>query len=66
MEGTMIHTELSREIIGAAMTVMNTLRPGLDEKVYETRCSSNCRREAYPPSSSNNFRFITRVTSSVD
>jgi len=31
----MIHEELSREIIGAAMTVMNALRPGLDEKVYE-------------------------------
>jgi GxxExxY protein len=31
----MIHEEPGREIIGAAMTVMNTLRPGLDEKVYE-------------------------------
>jgi len=31
----MIHERLSREIIGAAMTVMNALRPGLDEKIYE-------------------------------
>ena len=31
----MIHKELSESIIGAAMTVLNTLRPGLDEKLYE-------------------------------
>jgi len=31
----MKHEELSREIIGAAMAVMNELRPGLDEKLYE-------------------------------
>ena len=31
----MIHRELSKSIIGAAMTVLNTLRPGLDEKLYE-------------------------------
>jgi GxxExxY protein len=32
---TMIHEELSREIIGASMTVLNSLKPGLDEKLYE-------------------------------
>jgi hypothetical protein len=31
----MIHEELSREIIGAAMAVLNELKPGLDEKLYE-------------------------------
>lgn len=31
----LIHGDLSREIIGAAMTVLNALRPGLDEKLYE-------------------------------
>jgi GxxExxY protein len=31
----LIHKELSESIIGAAMTVLNTLRPGLDEKLYE-------------------------------
>ena len=31
----MIHQELSRSIIGAAMAVLNELRPGLDEKLYE-------------------------------
>lgn len=33
--GTLIHEELSKEIIGAAMTVLNELKPGLDEKLYE-------------------------------
>ncbi len=31
----MKHEELSRSVIGAAMAVLNELRPGLDEKVYE-------------------------------
>ena len=31
----LIHEELSREIIGAAMKVLNELKPGLDEKLYE-------------------------------
>jgi GxxExxY protein len=31
----MIHEELSGEIIGAAMTLLNELKPGLDEKFYE-------------------------------
>lgn len=30
-----IHRELSEAIIGAAMTVLNTLKPGLSEKAYE-------------------------------
>jgi GxxExxY protein len=31
----LIHRELSEQIIGAAMTVLNTLGPGLNEKIYE-------------------------------
>ena len=31
----LIHKELSGQIIGAAMTVSNELKPGLDEKLYE-------------------------------
>ena len=31
----MIHSELSETIIGAAMRVLNELKPGLDEKIYE-------------------------------
>ena len=33
--GSLIHKELSESLIGCAMTVLNTLRPGLDEKLYE-------------------------------
>lgn len=33
--GKLIHEELSRSIIGAAMTVLNELKPGLEEKIYE-------------------------------
>jgi GxxExxY protein len=31
----MLHSELSEKIIGAAMRVLNELKPGLDEKIYE-------------------------------
>jgi len=30
------HADLTERIIGAAMRVLNALKPGLDEKVYET------------------------------
>lgn len=33
--GNLIHEALSEQIIGAAMEVLNTLKPGLDEKLYE-------------------------------
>jgi GxxExxY protein len=31
----MLHSELSEKIIGSAMRVLNELKPGLDEKIYE-------------------------------
>jgi GxxExxY protein len=31
----MKHEELTKDIIGAAMAVLNELRPGLDEKLFE-------------------------------
>jgi GxxExxY protein len=31
----MKHEEITQDIIGSAMTVLNELRPGLDEKLYE-------------------------------
>jgi GxxExxY protein len=30
-----IHRELAHDIVGAAMVVLNALKPGLDEKLYE-------------------------------
>jgi GxxExxY protein len=35
MNQELIHQELSKSIIGAAMSVLNELKPGLDEKLYE-------------------------------
>jgi len=35
MADELIHKELSGSIIGAAMAVLNSLKPGLDEKLYE-------------------------------
>ena len=31
----LIHEKLSEAILGAAMSVLNELKPGLDEKLYE-------------------------------
>ncbi|MCK5539832.1 MAG: GxxExxY protein [Deltaproteobacteria bacterium] len=31
----MLHEKLSESIIGSSMTVLNELKPGLDEKLYE-------------------------------
>src|SRR5215469_12013605 len=31
----MLHEETTQEIIGAAMAILNELKPGLDEKLYE-------------------------------
>jgi len=33
--GKLIHEKLSGEIIGAAIDVLNEMKPGLDEKLYE-------------------------------
>lgn len=35
MSKELIHGKLSESIIGSAMKVLNTLKPGLDEKIYE-------------------------------
>ena len=34
-EGEYPHSELTHDIIGAAMFVLNSLKPGLEEKIYE-------------------------------
>ena len=31
----LVHEELSKQVIGAAMEVLNSLKPGLDERLYE-------------------------------
>ncbi len=45
MEKDLVHKELSEAIIGAAMVVLNALRPGLDEKLYENALAIElCKR----------------------
>src|SRR5205807_4770746 len=43
----LIYYELSESIIGAAMTVLNTLRPGLDEKLYERALVIELRKRGH-------------------
>jgi GxxExxY protein len=43
----MIHEKLSGQIIGAAMAVLNGLRPGLDKKLYENAPVLELREERH-------------------
>src|SRR4051794_15657311 len=47
MEHELIHKELSEAIISAAMTVLNVLKPGLDEKLYETALMIELRKRGH-------------------
>ena len=51
----MIHEELSGKIIGAAMEVLNELKPGLDEKLYERAMIIELERRGYSISVQNSF-----------
>lgn len=43
----LIHKDLSESVIGAAMTVLNALRPGLDEKLYERAMVIELRKRGH-------------------
>jgi GxxExxY protein len=45
--GKLIHKGLSRESIGAAMDVLNEMKPGLDEKLYERAMVIELRRRGH-------------------
>jgi GxxExxY protein len=47
MNQELIHKELSESIIEAAMKVLNTLRPGLDEKLYERALVIELRKRGH-------------------
>ena len=47
MNQELIHRELSEAIIGAAMKVLNTLKPGLDEKLYERALVIELRKRGH-------------------
>ncbi len=44
---TILHRELSESIIGAAMKVLNTLKPGLPEKAYENALVIELRKRGH-------------------
>ena len=43
----LLHKELTGAIIGAAMHVLNTLKPGLDEKLYERALIIELRKRGH-------------------
>ena len=47
MDVDLIHKELSESIIGASMAVLNTLKPGLDEKLYERALVIELRKRGH-------------------
>jgi GxxExxY protein len=51
----MLHEELSGKIIGAAMMVLNELKPGLDEKLYERAMIIELKRGGHSVSAQSSF-----------
>ena len=47
MKKEIIHEVLSGKIIGAAMDVLNELKPGLDERLYERALVIELRRRGH-------------------
>jgi hypothetical protein len=37
----MLHEDVTADVIGAAIAVLNELRPGLDEKLYASAATSS-------------------------
>jgi GxxExxY protein len=51
----MIHEDLSGKIIGAAIQVLNELKPGLDEKLYERAIAIELKRRGLIVSVQHSF-----------
>jgi len=51
----LIHADLSKVIIGSAMTVLNELKPGLDEKLYENGLVIELRERGHDVSQQKAF-----------
>ena len=56
--GKLIHKELSRSIIGAAMQVLNTLGPGLAEKCYENALVIELKKRGHSIEQQRRFEVI--------
>ena len=55
-----IHEELSGVIIGVAMEVLNKLKPGLDEKLYERAMTIELKRRGHQVSVQSSFPVFYR------
>jgi GxxExxY protein len=53
-----IHEGLSRKIIGAAMDVLNELKPGLDEKLYERALTIELGKGAHKVEAQRRFPVL--------
>lgn len=51
----LIHAHLSEDVIGAAMKVLNTLKPGLDEKLYENALVIELTKRGHTVSQQRSF-----------
>ena len=58
--GSIIHEELSGVIIGTAMDVLNELKPGLDEKLYERAMTIELRRRGHTVAVQNAYPVFYR------
>ena|ERR1700752_4536159 len=55
-----LHEKLSGVIIGVAVEVLNELKPGLDEKLYERAISIELKRRGHRISAQNSFPVFYR------
>jgi GxxExxY protein len=55
-----IHEALSRKVIGTAMDVLNELKPGLDEKLYERALVVGLRRAGHTVDAQKVFPVLYR------
>ena len=54
----LLHADLCHSIVGAAMKVLNTLRPGLDEKAYENSLAIELRKRGHRVSQQKRFPIL--------
>jgi GxxExxY protein len=55
-----LHRDLSHSIIGAAMDVLNQLRPGLDEKLYERALALELKMRGHTVEQQKSFPVFYR------
>jgi len=59
---TLLYPELSESIIGAAMKVLNTLKPGLSEKAYENALVIELRKRGHKVDQQKRFNVYYEET----